>query len=169
MALCGQNAACAAVLGPLRECAASPCKATCAPHGHPTLGVNQLTNVYVVYLAKLVARGQVYQARAADATKPVTPQTLLAALRPVHDQIQKLALSEASNPNPFDEADSQLALIKSALPAAALVQNAVQPIASTVQQARAWNATPYLWVVFAWLPPARNTAAGAVSGQSRVT
>lgn len=98
---------------------------------------NVCTYICLVHCNRMLVCPQVYQARGADANKPVTPQTLLAALRPIHDQIQKLALSEASNPNPFEEADSQLALIKAALPAAALVQNAVQPITSTVQQARA--------------------------------
>ena len=77
---------------------------------------------------------QVYKSRAADASAGVTPQSVLAALKPIHDQVQAMVLSEADNPDPFQREHMQLDLIKSAVPAAALVQQAAQPITTVVEK-----------------------------------
>lgn len=77
---------------------------------------------------------QVYKSRAADASAGVTPQSVLAALKPIHDQVQAMVLSEADNPDPYQREHMQLDLIKSAVPAAALVQQAAQPITTVVEK-----------------------------------
>ncbi|KAK9828025.1 hypothetical protein WJX81_001218 [Elliptochloris bilobata] len=111
-------------------------------------------------------QAQVYKARAAQAAQPVTPQSVLAALRPIHDQIQAIALGEARNPNPFQQEREQLDLIKSALPAAALVQSAAQPLTSAVQQATSGataQATKQLTQQQAQPAGAASQAAGATA------
>jgi len=83
------------------------------------------------------ARAQVYQQRKTFAKDPITPETVLAALRPIHEQVQEIAMAEATNPNPFQQADQQYALVQAGVPAAALVEHVAQPLTDVFQKARA--------------------------------
>lgn len=123
---------------PAARLALSP-SAVAAPGPGPIPGLSAAQNQQ---LAQLRAQDpiaadlqtQVYKSRAADASAGVTPQSVLAALKPIHDQVQAMVLSEADNPDPFQREHMQLDLIKSAVPAAALVQQAAQPITTTVEK-----------------------------------